>query len=111
MEAGGIGLNFTAARYVLFVHFGWTPAVHAQAMDRVHRIGQDRTVHVEFFVTPGTIDDRIAKILLRKEADQNLVLDEGSDLLNRDQLARILAEDAEARAAAEKAVAFRESST
>lgn len=106
MEAGGIGLNFTAARYVLFVHFGWTPAVHAQAMDRVHRIGQDRTVHVEFFVTPGTIDDRIAKILLRKEADQNLVLDEGSDLLNRDQLARILAEDAEARAAAEKAVAF-----
>src|SRR5439155_2288520 len=33
MEAGGIGLNFTGARYVLFVHFGWTPAVHAQAMD------------------------------------------------------------------------------
>ena len=106
MEAGGIGLNFTAARYVLFVHFGWTPAVHAQAMDRVHRIGQDRTVFVEFFVTPDTIDERIVKILLRKEADQNLVLDEGQDLHNRAALARLLAEDAEARAAKEKAVAF-----
>ena len=106
MEAGGIGLNFTAARYVLFVHFGWTPAVHAQAMDRVHRIGQDRTVFVEFFVTPDTIDERIARILMRKEADQNLVLAEGTDLHNRAALAKLLAEDAEARAAKEKEIAF-----
>lgn len=106
MEAGGVGLNFTAARYVLFVHLGWTPATHAQAMDRVHRIGQDRTVHVEFFVTPGTIDERFVKILLRKEADQNLVLAEGTDLHNRAALAELLAADAEARAAAEKRVAF-----
>ena len=106
MEAGGIGLNFTAARYVLFVHFGWTPAVHAQAMDRVHRIGQDRTVFVEFFVTPGTIDERIVRILLRKEADQNLVLAEGQDLLNRDAIAKLLAEDKEEKNAKEKAVAF-----
>ncbi|HEX2021292.1 MAG TPA: DEAD/DEAH box helicase [Candidatus Thermoplasmatota archaeon] len=106
MDAGGIGLNFTAARHVLFVHLGWTPASHAQAMDRVHRIGQDRGVQVEFFVTPGTIDERMARILLRKEADQNIVLAEGSDLLNRQELARMLAEDAEARNAAEKDVAF-----
>lgn len=106
MEAGGIGLNFTAARWVLFLHLGWTPAVHAQAMDRVHRIGQDRTVFVEFFVTPHTIDERIVKILLRKEADQNLVLAEGTDIHNRAELARLLAEDAEARAKAEKDVAF-----
>lgn len=106
MEAGGIGLNFTAARWVLFVHLGWTPAVHAQAMDRVHRIGQDRTVFVEFFVTPDTIDERIVRILLRKEADQNLVLAEGTDIHNRAELAKLLAEDAEARAAKEKDVAF-----
>lgn len=106
MEAGGIGLNFTAARWVLFVHFGWTPAVHAQAMDRVHRIGQDRSVFVEFFVTPNTIDERMVRILLRKEADQNLVLAEGSDILNRNEVSRLLAEDAQARAEAEKAVAF-----
>lgn len=106
MEAGGVGLNFTAARYVLFLHLGWTPAVHAQAMDRVHRIGQDRTVFVEFFVTPDTIDERIVRILLRKEADQNLVLAEGTDLLNRAALTKLLAEDAEARAKAEQDVAF-----
>lgn len=104
MEAGGIGLNLTGARYVLFVHLGWTPAVHAQAMDRVHRIGQDRTVFVEFFVTPDTIDERIARILLRKEADQNLVLAEGTDLHNRAQLAQLLADarqrDKDARDAA-----------
>lgn len=106
MEAGGIGLNFTGARYVLFLHLGWTPAVHAQAMDRVHRIGQDKAVYVEFFVTPDTIDERMVKILLRKEADQSLVLAEGSDLFNREQLEKILAEDAEARAEAEKKIAF-----
>jgi SNF2 family DNA or RNA helicase len=97
MEAGGVGLNFTAARHVVFVHFGWTPAVHAQAMDRVHRIGQDRPVVVEFFVTPGTIDERMVRILLRKEADQNLVLADESDVLNRNEVAKLLAEDAARR--------------
>lgn len=106
MEAGGIGLNFTAARFVLFLHLGWTPAVHAQAMDRVHRIGQDRPVQVEFFVTPDTIDERMVKILLRKEADQNLVLDEQANTFNRGEIARLLAEDAAARDAREKEVAF-----
>jgi len=103
MEAGGIGLNFTAARYVLFVHFGWTPATHAQAMDRVHRIGQDRTVFVEFFVTPSTIDERIVKILLRKEADQNLVLAEGTDLHNRAEIAKLFAQAKEEDKAARDA--------
>ncbi len=102
MEAGGVGLNFTGARFVIFMHFGWTPAVHAQAMDRVHRIGQDRPVLVEFFVTPGTIDDRFVKILLRKEADQNLVLADDSDVFNRDALVRLIADDAKRRVDEEK---------
>ncbi|MHB8585356.1 MAG: DEAD/DEAH box helicase [Thermoplasmatota archaeon] len=92
MDAGGIGLNFTGARFVLFVHLGWTPSGHAQAIDRTHRIGQDRPVLVEFFVTPGTVDERLARILLRKEADQNLVLADDSDVLNRNELARVLLE-------------------
>ncbi|HVL48757.1 MAG TPA: DEAD/DEAH box helicase [Candidatus Thermoplasmatota archaeon] len=104
MEAGGIGINLTAARHVLFVHFGWTPAAHAQAMDRVHRIGQDRPVLVEFFVTPDTIDERMIDILLRKEADQNLVLADASDVLNREAVLKLLADKlAEAREAADAA--------
>ncbi|MDX1611897.1 MAG: DEAD/DEAH box helicase, partial [Candidatus Thermoplasmatota archaeon] len=90
IEAGGVGLNFTGARYVLFIHLGWTAAIHKQAIDRVHRIGQDRPVQVEFFVSPGTIDERMADIILRKEADANLVLLDEGDVLNRAQLARAL---------------------
>lgn len=106
MEAGGVGLNFTAATRVLFLHFGWTPAVHAQAMDRVHRIGQSKPVFVEFFVTPDTIDERMARILLRKEADQNLVLADASDVHNRSALAQVLAEDAASRVREAKAASM-----
>ncbi|MCA1812436.1 MAG: DEAD/DEAH box helicase, partial [Halobacteriales archaeon] len=102
MEAGGVGLNFTGARHVLFVHFGWTPSVHQQAMDRVHRIGQSKPVFVDFFVTPQTIDERMVRILLRKEADQNLVLADESDVLNRAAIAKLLAEDAHRRVVQEK---------
>lgn len=97
MEAGGVGLNLVGARHVLFVHLGWTAAVHRQAIDRVHRIGQDRPVQVEFYVTPGTIDERMAEIVLRKEDDANLALADEGDVLNRSELARaLLAEDAPA---------------
>jgi SNF2 family DNA or RNA helicase len=106
MEAGGIGLNFTGARHVVFLHFGWTPAVHLQAMDRVHRIGQSKPVFVDFFVTPATIDERMVAILLRKEADQNLVLADESDVLNRGAVVQLLAEDAARRVREEQAVAL-----
>lgn len=97
MEAGGVGLNLVGARHVLFVHLGWTAAVHRQAIDRVHRIGQDRPVQVEFYVTPGTIDERMAEIVLRKEDDANLALADEGDVLNRSELARaLLAEDDQA---------------
>lgn len=97
MEAGGVGLNFTGARWVLFAHLGWTAAVHNQAIDRVHRIGQDRPVNVEFFVTPETIDERMADIILEKEADANLALADDSQVLDRAELARaLLADEAEA---------------
>jgi hypothetical protein len=58
---------------------------------------------VEFFLTPGTIDERMVRILLRKEADQNLVLADEGDVLNRDEVARLLAEDAARRVAEAKA--------
>ncbi len=93
IEAGGIGLNLTGARHVLFAHLGWTAAIHRQAIDRVHRIGQDRPVQVEFLITPDTIDERLADIILRKEADANLALADEGDVLNRSQLAKIVLEE------------------
>ncbi len=92
-EAGGIGLNFTGARWVIFAHLGWTAAVHRQAIDRVHRIGQSEPVQVEFFVTPGTIDERMADIILEKEQDANLALADDDTILDRGQLARALLEE------------------
>lgn len=93
LDAGGVGLNFVGAANVLFVHLAWTAAAHRQAVDRLHRIGQDKPVLVEFFVTPGTIDDRLSTLVLRKEADANLVLAEAQDVLNRGELVKALAAD------------------
>ncbi len=42
---GGVGLNLTAADYVLHLDLWWNPAVEMQAADRTHRIGQDIQVH------------------------------------------------------------------
>jgi SNF2 family DNA or RNA helicase len=89
-EAGGVGLNFTGARFVLFAHLAWTAAAHRQAIDRVHRIGQDEPVHVEFFVTPQTIDERLVDLILEKEADANLALADEDTILDRDELAEAM---------------------
>jgi SNF2 family DNA or RNA helicase len=93
MQAGGVGLNFTGARHVLFTHLGWTAAVHSQAIDRVHRIGQDEPVQVKFLVSPDTIDERLAQIILRKEQDANLALADDAETLDRGQLADALLGD------------------
>jgi SNF2 family DNA or RNA helicase len=44
LKAGGLGLNLTAAEYVFLLDPWWNPAVEAQAIDRTHRIGQDKQV-------------------------------------------------------------------
>jgi SNF2 family DNA or RNA helicase len=92
-EAGGVGLNFVGATHVIFAHLGWTAAVHSQAIDRVHRIGQDEPVEIEFFVTPDTFDERLVNIILRKEQDANLALADEQDTLNRDELTDVLLDD------------------
>ena len=46
LKAGGFGLNLTEADYVFLLDPWWNPAVEAQAIDRAHRIGQDKNVMV-----------------------------------------------------------------
>ncbi|HLU50416.1 MAG TPA: DEAD/DEAH box helicase, partial [Planctomycetota bacterium] len=62
LKAGGVGLNLTAADYVFILDPWWNPAVEAQAIDRAHRIGQDKTVFAYRFVSEGTIEERIAEL-------------------------------------------------
>lgn len=59
LRAGGTGITLHAADYVFLLDPWWNPAVENQAVDRVHRIGQDRRVFVYRMITQGTIEERI----------------------------------------------------
>jgi SWI/SNF-related matrix-associated actin-dependent regulator 1 of chromatin subfamily A len=61
--AGGIGLNLTAARQVVFNDLDWVPANHWQAEDRAYRIGQTGTVNVTYFTATGTVDEFVSQAL------------------------------------------------
>ncbi|CAE6356649.1 unnamed protein product [Rhizoctonia solani] len=68
LRAGGVGLNLTQAQYVFMMDFWWNRAAENQAIDRIHRIGQTRTVHVKHFVIKNTIEKRVLQIQKRKTA-------------------------------------------
>lgn len=68
LRAGGTGLNLTAASHVIHADRWWNPAVENQATDRAYRIGQTKFVHVHKFVTIGTIEEKIDKMLVEKAA-------------------------------------------
>lgn len=66
LKAGGVGLNLTRASNVILVDSWWNPAVDNQAIDRIHRIGQTRSVTVRRLVIKGTIEERILELQERK---------------------------------------------
>lgn len=66
LKAGGTGLNLTAATHVLHADRWWNPAVENQATDRAYRIGQTQFVQVHKFVTIGTIEEKIDKMIAMK---------------------------------------------
>lgn len=67
LMAGGHGINLTAASHIFHVDRWWNPAIENQATDRVHRIGQTRTVYVYKILVKGTLEEKIDKILQRKQ--------------------------------------------
>ena len=62
LKAGGVGLNLTAADYVIHIDPWWNPAIQAQATDRVHRMGQTTKVIVYKLICAGTIEEKIHKL-------------------------------------------------
>jgi len=62
LKAGGVGLNLTAATYVIHLDPWWNPAAEDQATDRAHRIGQSRAVTVIRLVSTGTIEEQILSL-------------------------------------------------
>jgi SNF2 family DNA or RNA helicase len=63
---GSVGLNLQFTNYVFLFDRWWNPAVEDQAINRAHRLGQKEPVFVTRFVTPNTIEARIAEVLERK---------------------------------------------
>nr|WP_283251309.1 DEAD/DEAH box helicase [Actinomyces sp. AC-20-1] len=66
LKAGGFGLTLTEADYVFLLDPWWNPQVEEQAVDRVHRIGQDRPVLVYRLVCAGTIEEKVMALKERK---------------------------------------------
>jgi superfamily II DNA or RNA helicase len=95
LKAGGTGLNLTAASYVVLFDPWWNPAVEAQAIDRSHRIGQDRTVIAYRLLARGTIEEKIWELQQRKAAlSRELLGEDGfARTLDRDALQYLLDED------------------
>lgn len=97
LRAAGTGLNLTAASYVVLYDPWWNPAVEAQAIDRTHRIGQDRTVITYRLVAKGTVEDKIYELQQRKAAVVKDVLGEQgfARSLTHDDLQFLLADEPE----------------
>lgn len=68
LRTGAFGLTLTKANHVIHLDRWWNPAVEAQASDRVHRIGQQRTVVVHHLLCRGTLEDRIDRLLREKQS-------------------------------------------
>ena len=77
LTAGGVGLNLTAADYVIHMDPWWNPAVEDQASDRAHRIGQTRPVTIYRLVTRGTIEEQIVDLHHRKRDLADRLLESG----------------------------------
>lgn len=82
LKAGGTGLNLTAADYVFLLDPWWNPAVERQAMDRTHRIGQDKPVFVYKFITRDTIEEKIVNLQERKQKVSDDILDTEAHFVN-----------------------------
>jgi Superfamily II DNA/RNA helicases, SNF2 family len=67
LKAGGTGLNLTYADYVIHYDPWWNPAVEEQAINRAHRIGQDKPVFSYRLITQGTVEQKIVAMQARKQ--------------------------------------------
>ena len=66
LKAGGTGLNLTAADYVFILDPWWNPASEMQAMNRAHRIGQDKSVFIYRYITTESIEEKIVRLQEKK---------------------------------------------
>lgn len=80
LKSGGFGINLTAADYCILLDPWWNPAAEAQAIDRAHRIGQDKPVYVYRLVAKDTIEDKVLALQAKKTQLFNDVLGDSDQM-------------------------------
>jgi superfamily II DNA or RNA helicase len=84
LRAGGVGLNLTGADYVFMLDPWWNPAVENQAINRAHRIGQDKNVFVYKFITRNTVEEKIVNLQQRKSDLAGMFINQNNPLKSLD---------------------------
>jgi len=90
LRAGNVGINLSRARYVIFAELDWSPAIHRQAEDRLHRIGQKNTVFAYYLIGNGTLDDHVADVLVDKSYEIDAIMDEKIESFENKEKAELI---------------------
>jgi len=93
LKAGGLGLNLTAAEYVFLLDPWWNPASEAQAIDRTHRIGQDKKVFAYRLIAKDTVEEKVLELQRSKRELAEAIISQDRRLigeLSREDLALLL---------------------
>ncbi|MDP2236741.1 MAG: SNF2-related protein [Bacteroidales bacterium] len=94
LKAGGLGLNLTEAGYVFMLDPWWNPAAELQAINRAHRIGQDKKVFVYRFISKDTVEEKILKLQDKKRAlaESFIVEDQFIRGLSKEEILKLICE-------------------
>ena len=90
LRAGNVGINLTRAKYVIFAELDWSPAIHQQAEDRLHRIGQKNTVFAYYLIGNGTLDDHVANVLVDKSFEIDSIIDNNKESFENKEKAELI---------------------
>ena len=93
LKAGGLGLNLTAAEYVFLLDPWWNPASEAQAIDRTHRIGQNKKVFAYRLIAKDTVEEKVLELQRSKRELAEAIISQDRRLigeLSREDLALLL---------------------
>nr|DAP32868.1 MAG TPA: Chromatin remodeling complex ATPase [Caudoviricetes sp.] len=77
LQASAVGLTLTASRCAVFIEYPWSPALLAQAQDRIHRLGQNEDVFIFYLYGKGSIDEYRLNTSSFKKAVIDYIIDEG----------------------------------
>ncbi|MEO9310065.1 MAG: SNF2-related protein [Nitrososphaera sp.] len=90
LRAGNVGINLTRARYVVFAELDWSPAIHLQAEDRLHRLGQKNTVFAYYLIGNGTLDEHVAQVLVDKSYEIDSIMDNKAESFENKEKAKLI---------------------